>query len=122
MQSYYVIAPVEGLRMDFDYRITPSALLHLLDGTYSAELYGCPPNYKPHPEICQEYREPHKVLGNIPFFGYDLMIPDYISDVSTMDVWTDLPTRRMVDYTCIAFPIQLDEKINPFDNSEEASQ
>src|SRR5688572_28742695 len=120
--SYYVIAPVDGLRMDFDYRIVPSHLLHFLDRRYSAELYGCPPNYKPHPEICKEYRQPYNILGKIPFHGYNRMIPDLISDVSTIDTLPDLPDRKMNDYTCIGFEIHFDAIVNPFENREEASR
>jgi len=108
--SYYVIAPIDGLRMNFDYRM------------YSAELYGCPPDYNPHPEVYQEFREPHETLGKIPFREYTKMIPKLISDVSTVDVLNELPDRKMKDFTCIGFQIDFDESTNPFDDTEEASQ
>jgi hypothetical protein len=56
--SYYVIAPVDGLRLDFDYRM------------FSAEIYGCEPNYTPYPLACPEFREPYNIFGGFTFEQY----------------------------------------------------
>ncbi len=108
---YYVIAPIDGLKMNFDYRM------------YSAELYGCPPNYRPNPESCPEFRQPYDVLGKIPFHQYIRLVErELISDVATVDALTDLPDRKINDFTCIGFEIQFDETVKPFDNTAEPSQ
>ena len=91
--SYYVIAPIDGIRLDFDYRM------------YSSELYGCPPDYKPYPQICPEFRQPYEVIGRIPFRGYGKLIHQLISDPVTTDILPDLPERKLNEYTCIGFQI-----------------
>lgn len=89
--SYYVIAPIDGIHMDFDYHM------------FSAELYGCPPNYHPYPDACPQFREPYNLLSKIPFTGYGKLVPEMISDQATIDVLQNLPDRRLSDYTCIGF-------------------
>lgn len=110
IRLYYVIASIDGLRMDFDYPMR------------SAELYGCPPDYKPHPEECSKFRQPYELFGKIPFRGYTKMIPEMISDVSTVDVLSDLPDRKMNEFTCIGFPLHPEELVDPFDDTDEVSQ
>jgi hypothetical protein len=94
--SFYVIAPIDGIHLDFDYRM------------YSAELYGCSPDYKPNPKACPEFRQPYELFGRIPFQGYGKLVPTLISDASTISVLPDMPDRRMNEYTCIGFEIDLD--------------
>lgn len=70
--TYYVVAPIDGLHLDFDYRM------------YSAEVYGCPPNYAPNPKGCPEFRQPYEYLGNFSFNQYKQLIEEYKIDNETL--------------------------------------
>jgi hypothetical protein len=103
---YYVIAPIDGIHMDFDRRM------------YSAELYGCPPDYRPNPAACPEFRQPYSVVKDIPLREYSRLVPTLISDALTIDILADLPDRTLANFTCIGFQIDLDKATNLLENAE----
>ena len=92
--------------MDFDYRM------------YSAELYGCPPDYRPNPDACPEFRQPYSVVRDIPLREYSRLVPTLISDAFTIEVLADLPNRTLGDFTCIGFQIDMDETTDPLQNAD----
>lgn len=93
--TYYVIAPVNGLHLDFDYRM------------YSAEIYGCPPNYSPQPQSCPEFRQPYKYLGNFTFNQYEQLSKEWKIDEESLRNLKQLQNQKLRDFTCIAFTINL---------------
>ncbi len=95
--SHYVIGPIDGIHFDFDYHM------------YSAEIYGSPPNYKPYPRACAVFREPYELFGKLPFNGYERLIPKLISDIATIKILPDLPNRRMNEFTCLGFEIEIED-------------
>jgi len=108
--TYYVIAPINGLRLDFDYRM------------YSAEVYGCPPNYTPNIKGCPEFRQPYEYLGEFAFSQYEELSQEWEIDEESLQNIQSLQNLKLRDFTCIAFEIDLtksndtsslDETINP---------
>ncbi len=96
--TYYVIAPIDGLHLNFDYRM------------YSAEVYGCPPNYVPNPNGCSEFRQPYEYLENFTFNHYKQLSYEWKIDNQTLDYLEQFPHHRLRDFTCIAFEINLDRE------------
>lgn len=96
--SYYVIASVDGLHLNFDYRM------------YSAEVYGCPPNYAPNPEGCPEFRQPYEYLGSFTFDQYKQLSQSFNIDNETLKNLESIPNQKLRDFTCIAFEINLDRE------------
>ncbi|MBD2176799.1 hypothetical protein H6F42_07710 [Pseudanabaena sp. FACHB-1998] len=108
--TYYVIAPINGLRLDFDYRM------------HSAEVYGCPPNYTPNVKGCPEFRQPYEYLGEFAFSQYEELSQEWKIDKESLQNIQSLQNLKLRDFTCIAFEIDLiesddifslDETINP---------
>lgn len=106
ISTYYVIAPIEGLHLDFDYRM------------YSAEIYGCPPNYSPKPQSCPEFRQPYEYLGNFTFDQYEQLSKEWKIDEESLRNLERLQNQKLQDFTCIAFETNLQKKYVP--NSDEA--
>jgi hypothetical protein len=107
---YYVIAPIEGLHLDFDYRM------------YSAEVYGCPPDYKPNPQGCSEFRHPYEIFSRINLGQYNQLAEICDIDPETIENLSFLPNRKLSDFTCLAFSIDLDDAIKkPHDNSDQST-
>lgn len=95
---YYVLSTVEGLHLTCDFVV------------YSAALYGCPPNYTPTPVGLHEvYRHPHQLLGSIPFKNYIHFGPTSAMDELTLQAMASVQSRKLQDFTCIAFEIELDK-------------
>ena len=95
--SYYVIAPINCLRLDFDYRM------------YSAEIYGCPPDYTAYPKACPEFRQPYEYLGAFSFQQYEQLISRWKIDSQTVHNLRQVSNYKLRDFTCIAFEIELDQ-------------
>jgi hypothetical protein len=93
---YYVIAPISGLHLDFDYRM------------YSAEVYGCPPNYSPNPNSCLEFRQPYEYIGSLKFSEYELFAQEWKIDDESLQNLSTFQNKKLRDFTCIAFEINLD--------------
>ncbi|MEH2097737.1 hypothetical protein [Nostoc sp.] len=94
--TYYVVAPIDGIHLDFDYRM------------YSAEVYGCPPNYIPNPKGCSEFRQPYEYLGSFTFKQYKQLSEEWKIDHKTLHNLEQVPNRKLRDFTCIALEIELD--------------
>jgi len=107
--TYYVIAPIDGLHLDFDYRM------------YSAEVYGCPPNYVPNPDGCSEFRQPYEYLGSLTFKQYTELSYEGKIDNQTLRHLEKLPDRKLINFTCIAFEINLDREDYLYLNDEDTN-
>lgn len=107
--TYYVIAPIDGLHLDFDYRM------------YSAEVYGCPPNYAPNPKGCLEFRQPYEYLGSFTFAQYKQLSEEWNIDKETLQNLDQLPNRKLRDFTCIAFEINLERENCTFTDDEDTN-
>lgn len=107
----FVIAPIEGLHLTTDFSI------------YSAELYGCPPNYKPEPQAYHVYREVYNVLIKIPFNEiYKLSDPNlFLIDTLSLENVKDLPRKTLQNYTCVAFEIYLPNYSKLWTNDTKAN-
>jgi hypothetical protein len=84
------------MHLDFDYRM------------YSAEVYGCPPDYKPNPQACEEFRQPYEYLSKIKLGQYHRLEESFEVDDETMANISFLPNRKLSDFTCLAFSTNLD--------------
>lgn len=109
-KTYYVIAPIDGLHLDFDYRM------------YSAEVYGCPPDYTPYPDACSEFRQPYELLGSVPLDRYKDLSTELNIDDQTLEALNQLSNRSLRDSTCIAFQLELDQPGNTLASNNQDAQ
>jgi len=94
---YYAIAPVSGLHLTCDFVV------------YSAGIFGSSPNYNPTSVgVHAKYREPYEYLASIPFSEYPNLSKVSAMDDITLEEISQLPNKRLRDFTCIAFEIELD--------------
>lgn len=112
---YYVVTTVEGLHLTCDFVV------------YSAALYACQPDYTPSPTGLHEvYRQPYEYLGMIPFKDYALFSPISAMDNLTLEAMDSLKTKRLKDFTCIAFEANFNDQdlasIGSIKNNEKILQ
>jgi hypothetical protein len=99
-KTYYVIAPIDGLRLNFDYRM------------YSAEIYGCPPDYTSDPDACPEFRQPYEYLCDSSLKN----LKNWEIDDQTFQIVTQIPNLNIKDSTCIAFELDVSKVSYDFSN------
>jgi hypothetical protein len=93
--QHYALAPVEGLHLTCDFVV------------YSAALFGCPPGYSPTPVRSHDaFREPHDILGGIPFRNYEELAEECSMDSLTIQSLQGVAAQKMTDFTCIAWEIE----------------
>lgn len=77
---------------------------------YSVEVYGCPPNYVPNPDGCSEFRQPYEYLGSLTFKQYTEVSHEQKIDNQTLHYLESFPKYKLMNFTCIAFEINLDRE------------
>jgi|SRR5665213_3566931 len=85
-------------------------------GQQWAALFGCSPNYSPTPTRLHEaFREPHGILGGIPFAKYEELADECSIDPLTLQALRRVTVQRMNDFTCLAWEI---EPVSDFDKED----